>query len=713
MALWLTKTAINMSESYHKSYPDHPSSEPTATTAPPLRHYPENLAQQHRKEWLDSKVAQSLIQANELLSIAGESIYEYLLNFANPERRNDGRLSDKELRRYEHCTDGGWWFGSVSVRTGEPTDYGCFKPDNPRENPEDGKPIKYESPLGSKPQLLAFKIPPEIWQKVSERYLVPIGYYTNFYQWLFDHPQIIIDFTEGVKKIGCLLSMGYAAIGVAGVTHCYQKDENGQRRLHPDLAYFANGNRTFRFNFDCDPDKKTRKDVHKIIRRTAGLIVELNESCRVFKVSWNGAKGVDDFVRLNGSNCFQTQVKRAKLVMPIASDWEDGSEWGSKGRNAQKSENDIKFDHIRNTFDDLRFNELTKGVELDGAPLKDLDLVYLDEQIRRCPRHIGKQFAQDAVLKIAKDNSYHPVKDYLDSLESSRLLSEQEWCHIAKFCLGVTDTLSHIILRRFLISCVARIYQPGCYVRLVPILKGNQNIGKSTFWQILTGKDFFTGSLGSLANIKDDYMTLHSKWICEWGEIDRVTRKREADEIKAFLTQTSDDFRPPYGRATERHDRMTLIVGTTNRGDFLKDPTGNTRYGIIEIQNVLDLEKLRANRDRIWATARQAYLAGEQWTLTREEEALSEPNNRRYEEEHPWLETIDNFISQRNDISINEILGNCLEIEHSRRSARENRIVADILRRLGWVQDPHPTRTLDGRVRLWHPPTSPPDIKFN
>ncbi len=134
------------------------------------------------QEWLDSQVSDALIAANEILALEGDAVYERLLAFHHSDRRNDGRLTEREMNRYEQLTDGGWWFGTVSVRTGELTGYGCFKPDNPRENPENGKPIKYESPLGAKPELLAFNIPQEIWLQISERYLIPIGDYTNFYQ---------------------------------------------------------------------------------------------------------------------------------------------------------------------------------------------------------------------------------------------------------------------------------------------------------------------------------------------------------------------------------------------------------------------------------------------------------------------------------------------------------------------------------------------------
>ncbi len=685
-----TKSAVELAY-IHSS---HDNTTPSIPTTDGYR-----LNPSHYQEWLNSSVDKDLIEANEIFSIDGDKVYDYLLAFHEAQRRNDGRLSNADLARHDHCRDGGWWFGSVNVRTGEHTSYGCFKPDNPRENPENGKTIKYEAPLGSTPQLFAFHVPPSIWKKISERYLVPIGVYTNIYKWVIDHPQIPLFLTEGAKKVACLLSMGYFAVGVSGVTHCYKTDkETGSRTLHPDIEYLCNGNRHLYFGFDCDANSKTRKTVHNIIRKTAGLIKEYNPNTQVFKVTWNGAKGVDDWLALNSPDRFNTQVKRAKIVMPIAPDYEEST---PNYPNRKSGETAQKLNHIRQSYPSLKFNELTQQVEFNGEAFQRIELAYLDDAIIHSPIHIGKEFCQDAILKVALENSYHPIKDYLDELEA-QTLSKQEWDNISSLLLGTDDPLSNAILKRCLIACVARIYHPGCINRLVTILTGKQRSGKSTFWRYLAGDEFFSDSLGSLHNIKDDYLALHSSWIMEWGEFDKITRKREADEIKAFVTKCFDDFRPPYGRNTERFKRMQVIVGTTNRTDFLKnDPSGNTRYGVIEVNNEIDLDKVLALRDRVWATAKQAYLNGEPWELTRDEQALSEANNRAYEEQHPWMEAISKYIEPFQTITTNEIFAQCLEIDLSRRTIVENRIVCDILRKLGWKQDKNPTKTNYGRCRVW------------
>ncbi|WP_457766941.1 VapE domain-containing protein [Cyanobium sp. ULC065] len=124
-----------------------------------------------------------------------------------------------------------------------------------------------------------------------------------------------------------------------------------------------------------------------------------------------------------------------------------------------------------------------------------------------------------------------------------------------------------------------------------------QGIGKSEFWKILGG-EWFSDSLGDLRDIREDRIQLHSAWIHEWGEIDNIIGKRESETLKRFVSCSQVDCRRPYGRGVEHLKRSCGLVGTTNRRDFMKDPTGNRRLPVIHIQSVA-LPLVRANRDRI------------------------------------------------------------------------------------------------------------------
>jgi hypothetical protein len=76
-------------------------------------HQDSQIYPHHFAEWLDSAVDPDLIRLN-VLSLEGTNPLEYLL-YALPdsERRNDGRLRDKWLKKYAHTEHGGWWCSGI------------------------------------------------------------------------------------------------------------------------------------------------------------------------------------------------------------------------------------------------------------------------------------------------------------------------------------------------------------------------------------------------------------------------------------------------------------------------------------------------------------------------------------------------------------------------------------------------------------------------
>jgi hypothetical protein len=103
--------------------------------------------------------------------IASRYTYEYLLYSENLDRKNDGRLTDYWLKRYEHLENGGWWCNGIDPNTNQDALWGCFKPDTPRhENKKDKtKPIKYEHPPKQNTEVFALKVSDRIWEKVAEK----------------------------------------------------------------------------------------------------------------------------------------------------------------------------------------------------------------------------------------------------------------------------------------------------------------------------------------------------------------------------------------------------------------------------------------------------------------------------------------------------------------------------------------------------------------
>ncbi len=354
----------------------------------------------------------------------------------------------------------------------------------------------------------------------------------------------------------------------------------------------------------------------------------------------------------------------------------------------------------------LKWNELTMTPELDGHPL-DFDTIQI-----KLARETGMDFPEahvrSVVLELATENSYDPVKDYLESVEPHSQLSLD---NLAQYLLGTTNPLHNAYLKRHLIGSVARRYEPGCKMDTMLVLKGEQGIKKSSFFSVLYGGEWFDSTPADSNNAKDELLRLHMHWCNEWGELDGVMSKKDAARMKAELSNPKDTFRPPYGRNSKRYPRRFVNVGTTNKDSFLVDSTGDRRFWVIDLgSRLINLDKVREIRDQIWGAAVAAYKAGEQWWLTDEEQKESNLANKAYAEADCWEDYILAFLGQELAKGVSYVTtAQCLKdsllsIDPNKQTKADQNRCADILRRAGWTKS---EKKIAGQARkVWLPPTA-------
>jgi predicted P-loop ATPase len=244
------------------------------------------------------------------------------------------------------------------------------------------------------------------------------------------------------------------------------------------------------------------------------------------------------------------------------------------------------------------------------------------------------------------------------------------------------------MIKATLIAAVRRIFEPGCKHDSACVLMGTQGCGKSTFWRNLGGL-WFSDALRDIGS-KDDLMVLHRSWIMEWAELDHITGRKHAGQIKAFLTQQTDMFRAPYQRATESFPRRSIIVGSTNRDTgFLVDDTGNRRFWVIPVTATphISVDGLLLERDAIWAAAVAAYRNGEPNHLSREHAQQVDAENETYLVDSPWKAAIQEWLTNRRSvepITSEAILTQAINKPVERQGRADQMQVASILRDLGY-----------------------------
>ena len=249
------------------------------------------------------------------------SAWEYLFYSNKLERSNTGRLTSGTLKQYEHIEAGGWWcnagfdprcfFDLQPGQTPTSKNWGCYKPNAPRENPENpGKKIKYEHPLKADLSIFLLDVPEfiadRIYQKAGVKPLES-DKASGFWYCVFQH-NLPITITEGAKKAASLLSQGHAAIGLPGIYAGYRsKDEQGNEikaHLHEELAVFATLGRDIRFAFDYETKPKTQRNIEIAISRTGSLLERQGAVVSVVRLP-GPDKGVDDLIKMQGPLAYE------------------------------------------------------------------------------------------------------------------------------------------------------------------------------------------------------------------------------------------------------------------------------------------------------------------------------------------------------------------------------------------------------------------------
>jgi len=393
----------------------------------------------------------------------------------------------------------------------------------------------------------------------------------------------------------------------------------------------------------------------------------------------------------HGHNVFASQQLLKQFIRQVVSDDDYSDE---KPRLLKDHES------IQRMFGDrLRYNLLYRQVEFDGNFLDPTEARLEFTISHKWKGKSSREDVADIVYRLAKQNSYSPVIEYLDKVNLNHHGTDI-LDNLAERHFGTTDPIHQLLLVRFLVSAVARAYVPGCQCDTALILQGEQGYGKSTFFRTLASPDWFDDSLGS-ASDKDERLKLHRAWMIEWAELEAIFKRKDIAAVKAFMTTKIDLIRPPYGRSIESFKRASVIVGTTNQQEFLNDTTGSRRFWVIPIQKQIDRERLEAERDRIWAAAVQIYRQGEPWWLTDAEEAVINENRQPFQMFDPWHDLIADYVEFLPEVSTAEILEVVIKLSVDRYDRASTMRVNGVLKRLGWAQHPHPVTRRGKRERVW------------
>ena len=272
----------------------------------------------------------------------------------------------------------------------------------------------------------------------------------------------------------------------------------------------------------------------------------------------------------------------------------------------------------------IRKNLLTERVDIvkplgwyrDSPTLTDVDIKYLLLYFEENYGMTIEKKIQDAVMVIANENRYHPVRDFLNALQWDGIERIRYCLH--RFLGADADDYTCEAMRLFLLGAISRAFRPGCKFEIMLCLVGGQGAGKSSFFRLLAVQDdWFSDDLKKLDD-ENVYRKMQGHWLIEMSEMIATANAKSIEEIKSFLSRQKETYKVPYETHPADRKRQCVFCGTSNTLDFLPlDRTGNRRFVLVMVHpelaeiHILDDEPAaRAYLIQVWAEAMEIYRSG-------------------------------------------------------------------------------------------------------
>nr|WP_244978783.1 virulence-associated E family protein [Bradyrhizobium pachyrhizi] len=331
-------------------------------------------------------------------------------------------------------------------------------------------------------------------------------------------------------------------------------------------------------------------------------------------------------------------------------------------------------------------------------PITDEDVTCVTEHLQRAGlKRISRDIVREAVNQRAQENAFHPLRNWLSRLVWDGQKRINVWLTTR---LGADlNPYTQAIGKMFLVSLIARVFEPGCKADHMIVLEGPQGAMKSTACAVLGG-EYYSDNLPEVGEGKDVSQHLRGKWLIEIGEMHAMNRAESA-QLKAFITRQVERYRPSYGRYEVTEPRQCIFIGSTNKETYLRDETGGRRFWPVKVGKI-DIDSLIEDREQLFAEAVHAYHEGEPWWPDRdfERQHIAPEQAARYEADEAWEAAIGEYLVTTSRTTIGDVAREALHSETQRVGTAEQRRIAAAMERLGWKRERADGKT-DWQGKRW------------
>ena len=382
-----------------------------------------------------------------------------------------------------------------------------------------------------------------------------------------------------------------------------------------------------------------------------------------------------------------------------------------KGKPKASIDNFYRIMTYDSEFDNIRYNELIQAPEVcDNGIFRR----WADTDDARARSYIEEKYDlysvkkyDDAFRIMMHERSCHPIKERLALLHWD---GKPRICSFLYKCMSADNSpYTAEVSRLIFAGGIHRLYNPGCKFDDMPVLIGTrQGEGKSTIVRWLAMDDQYFSEVTEFEGQKG-IEALEGAWICEVSELLAMTKAKDVEAVKSFITRQNDRYRMPFDKRVTEHKRQCIFIGTTNKEQFLTDKTGNRRFYPVKVwqqgYNLYNKEKqVKEYIEQCWAEALHLYGKGELKPYADPEmvELIKKKQSEATQEDYR-IGMIKDFLETKEEVCIPmlwyEALGMRSDLKPTRKDSNEIALIMQSMD--GWVRH-QPKRFKDyGSQQYW------------
>ncbi len=364
---------------------------------------------------------------------------------------------------------------------------------------------------------------------------------------------------------------------------------------------------------------------------------------------------------------------------------------------------------------DLRFDTFRSELVIadpgqeNWRPFEDADAV--DMRIRLAEHRfepVGKELMRDAIVLVSRNQRFDTAINWLERLCPVWDGVERIETFYSDYFATEDSPYTRACGLYVWTAHAGRVLDPGCQADMAPVMVGEQGLRKSSGVKAISPAPEFFAEIDLDLKDADLSRSLRGLLVGELGELKGLAG-RESEAIRAWITKKHERWTPKYLEYGTTFPRRLIFHGTTNNEHFLADPTGERRWLPMTVLGMVDVDRIIADRDQLWAEGRERWKRD--GVLWQEAERLARGVHAAYKSRDPWEGPVGRWLNAEESdgqaprysprgVRGEVVMVMALGLDISRTSKRDEMRLGEVLKACGMVRDQR--RQADGRpLKVW------------